>query len=79
MRDMTISELRKELGLTLAEFAPMIGLTSLGYACEITRGEKPPSIRVAIKLEQLSGGRIKAADLNEDVALVLAHMRNANP
>lgn len=75
---MTISELRKELGLTLADFAPMLGLSSIGYICQITRGEIPPSIKVAIRLEQLSDGRIKAADLNEDVALVVAHIRNAN-
>ena len=72
---MTITELRKELGVTLDDFAPMIGLASKGQASQIARGAIAPSIKVAIKLENLSGGRIKASSLNEDVALIEAHLK----
>jgi len=72
---MTISELRAELGLTIAEFAAAVGLASKGQASQIERGLKP-SVRVALEIEKLSTGRIKAASLNEDVALVDAARAN---
>ena len=66
---MTISELRAELGLTLAEFAKAVGLASKGQASQIERSAKS-SIKVALEIEKLSSGRIKAASLNEDIALI---------
>lgn len=65
---MTIAELREELGLSLEAFAIRVGLRSKGQISEIERGAKP-SVRVALEIERLSGGRIDAASLNADVAL----------
>lgn len=68
---MEIAELREELGLTQAAFAARVGLRSKGYVCELEAADKPrASVRVALEIEKLSGGRIKAAELNPGVALV---------
>ena len=72
---MEIAELRKELGLSLEAFAAMVGLKSKGQMSLIERGE-PCSIAVALKIEELSGGRIPAATLSPDVALVDSHRAN---
>ena len=69
---MTISELRKELDLSLEAFARAVGLSSKGYASQLERGEVKCSVRAALEIEKLSGGRIQASSLNEDVALVEA-------
>lgn len=65
----TIRALRTEMGLTLDEFAKRIGVGSRGYASGIERGG-PCSVRVALAIEALSDGRISAAQINADVALV---------
>ena len=75
---MDIASLRKDLGLSQEEFAPRIGLKSKGHVCELEAG-KTPSIRVAIEIEKVSGGRIRAADLNPDVALVAQHLSETGP
>ena len=67
---MTIAQLRSDLGLTFAQFAARLGLASKGQAHALEHGGERPSVRVALELERLSGGRIRAADLNPDVALV---------
>jgi transcriptional regulator with XRE-family HTH domain len=68
---MTIADLRKELGLSLETFAELLGLSSKGYASDLEKKEGvKPSVKVALKLEELSGGKIDAASLNEDVRLV---------
>lgn len=66
---MNIRELRAELGMSLEAFANAVGLKSKGQMLMIERGLKP-SVRVALEIEKLSGGRIKAASLNEDIALI---------
>jgi len=67
---MDVSALRQELGLSLGEFAAKVGLTSRGHMSEIERGLTQPSVRVAIEIEKLSAGRLPAASLNDDVALI---------
>lgn len=37
---------------------------------EIERGLTQPSVRVALEIEKLSAGRLPAASLNDDVALI---------
>ena len=65
---LSIKDLRLSLGLTLEEFAREIGLTSKGHASEVERAGHC-SLRVALAVEELSGGRIDAASLNEEVRL----------
>lgn len=72
---LTIRDLRAELNLTLEEFALRIGVKSRGYASMIERGG-PCSVVVALAIEELSGGRIPAAVLSPDVALVDAARSN---
>ena len=62
----TVAALRAEMGLSLEEFGVRIGL-SKGNASILERGG-PCSLRVALALETLSGGRLDAARLNADVA-----------
>lgn len=64
----TIRSLREELGLSQEAFAARVGVQSKGYMSRIERGE-PCSVKVAVEIERLSGGRIDAAELNEDVRL----------
>lgn len=68
---MDITALRKELNLSQEAFAPLIGLSSKSHVCALENGVKP-SVRVALAIEKLSGGRIAAEDINSDVALVRA-------
>jgi transcriptional regulator with XRE-family HTH domain len=75
----TVADLRAELGLSLAEFAARIGITSKGHASLIERSGTC-SLRAALAIEELSGGRIDAAQLSPDVAAaraVLANERDA--
>ncbi|WP_409514445.1 helix-turn-helix domain-containing protein [Brevundimonas sp.] len=67
---MDIQSLRQELGLSLGAFAAQLGLKSRGQASSLESGARKPSIRVALEIERLAGGRIKAADLNPDIALI---------
>lgn len=63
---MNIAELRAEMGVSQEEFAALIGLSSKGNVSIIER-ENRCGLRVALKIEQLSGGRIDAASLNDEV------------
>lgn len=65
----TVAALRKELGLTLDQMAEKLELTSKGYVSDIERTNRC-SVKVALAIEELSGGRIAASSLNPDVALV---------
>jgi len=67
---MQIADLRKELGLSLTDFAERVGLSSKGYASQLERGEVTCSVKIALEIERLSNGRIAASGLNPDVALV---------
>ena len=69
--EMTILELRKERGESQAEFGLSLGLNA-SKVSEIETGLRPVSLRVALKIEELSildgVPRINAAALNDDVA-----------
>jgi DNA-binding XRE family transcriptional regulator len=62
---LTVAGLRAELGLTLAEMGERVGL-SKSQMHDVEKSDRA-SLRVALEIERLSGGRIDAADLNEDV------------
>ena len=67
---MDIASLRKELGLSQEAFAEEIGLASKGHVSQLERGALRPSVRVALGIERLSDGRLRAELLNDDVRLV---------
>lgn len=62
-----IGDLRAELGMTLTQFGAAIGLSSKGQVSQVEHGKFPCSLSVALEIERLSGGRIDAARLNDDV------------
>lgn len=63
---MKIAELRAEMGLTLEEFAARVGQKSRGRM-SVIEAENRCSLPVALAIEELSGCRIDAAELCEDV------------
>lgn len=67
---MTIAELRKSLNMSLADFAKALGFKSRTHAFDLEAGTYTPSVSVALKIEELSCGKISAASLNKDVRLV---------
>jgi transcriptional regulator with XRE-family HTH domain len=73
-----IAALRRERGESLAEFAAAIGCSSKGRMSEIERGRARPTVAQALRLEELSGGRIDAGALNADVRAA-RHGRKINP
>jgi len=64
---LTIAGLRKELGLSLEAFGQLLGGFSKGHTSGIERGIEPCTVAVALAIEKLSGGRLDAADLNDEV------------
>lgn len=66
---MKVAELRKSMDLSQQAFADLLGLSSKSYVCELESTGKC-SVRVALEIERLSKGKIKAQALNPDVALV---------
>ena len=54
--------------MSLEAFANLLGLKSKGQMSLIESGKASCSAAVALRLEELSGGRINAADLNAVIA-----------
>lgn len=73
---MKISELRAELGDTLVEFAAKLGLAGKSSVSEMERDNRC-SLPVALRVEELSGGRIDAASICPDVAAARAAAQSA--
>jgi predicted transcriptional regulator len=82
MTELTIADLRKELGLSLEAFAVAIGIASKGNASLIERDNRA-SLPVALAIEALSikdgVARIDAATLNADVAKARAAQAGVEP
>ena len=78
---LTISGLRAELDLTLQQMGERIGLSKSQMHEVESTGRA--SLRVAVALEELSGGRIDAAAICDDVKLarvaVVSHGLESNP
>lgn len=51
---------------------------SVSYASQVLSGARKPNVRLALHMERLTGGRIRASDVNSDVALVEKHLAAAN-
>lgn len=56
MRGMDVATLRKALRLTQAEFAAQLG-TSAAYIGHLETGHRKPSLKLAAKIERLTGAR----------------------
>lgn len=66
----TLAEYRAEQGLTLAQTCVAIGLkpSNRGWLSEIERGVVDASIRVALKIERWSGGKVAGSSLCSELA-----------
>lgn len=71
---MNLAQYRADRGISLEECATQLGLSarSKGWISEIERGGRPASLRLALKIEQWSGGAVKAASLNPVAAELAA-------
>ena len=68
---MDVKTLREELKLTQEQFAKRVGLKSKGYVSDLETGRIAGcSVRAALEIEKLSGGKIPASSLSPDVKLV---------
>ena len=65
---MDLAAHRKSLGLSQEQLARELGLASKSYISEIEGGSRTPPLRLAIKIERWSGGKITAASLCPDAA-----------
>lgn len=57
---MTLSEWRREAGLSQEAFAERIGKTQ-GFVSAIERGAYSPSLATAVEIERATGGAVPAA------------------
>lgn len=71
---MDLATYRSDLGISQEECARAIGLKSKSYICEIENG-RTPSLRVALKIEKWSRGKVTAASLNPEAAELVAPRR----
>lgn len=74
-----IADLRRHLGLSQLEFGARIGLANKASVSLLERGLAPCSLEVALRIEELSGGQIDAAQLNDGVRLARGAARIGDP
>lgn len=66
---MTLEEYMKLEGLTETAIADRVGV-SQPHIGRIRKRQRRPSPELALKIESLTGGKVSAASLNPDVALI---------
>lgn len=77
---MDLETFRKSRGLTQAQLAEALGLRSKSYISRLETGAGPPaSLRLALRIEQYSGGLVKAASLCPQEAHLLPGAAEARP
>ncbi len=69
---LSVAALRAELGLSLEAFAAHIGVSSKGRMSEIERGKVSPTAEQALRIEEISAGRVDAARLHPLIAAARA-------
>lgn len=69
VKPVTFAEYRAERGLTLEQCALELKLapSSRGWLSEIENGLKDASLRLALRIERWSGGRVPAASVNREI------------
>jgi transcriptional regulator with XRE-family HTH domain len=69
---MQLAAYRKRRGLTQERVASELGVKSKSLISMIERGERKPTFRLALKIEQWSHGEVTAAGMltKEDAALL---------
>lgn len=69
---MNLESFRKSRGWTQEQLGEAVGIRSKGYVSRIERGLEQCSLRVALRIEHLSGGQVTAASLRPSDAALLA-------
>lgn len=69
---MTLADFRKSLGLSQEECAKALGLQSKGHISDVENGVKPASLRLALKIEKWSAGRVAAETLSPEARDIAA-------
>jgi transcriptional regulator with XRE-family HTH domain len=65
---MDLAAYRKALGLTQEECARALGITSKGYISGIESGDRRASLKLALRIERWSRGKVRADSLNPEAA-----------
>lgn len=65
---MELAAYRKSLGLSQEECARALGITSKGYISGIESGDRRASLKLALRIEHWSKGKVRAANLNPQAA-----------
>ncbi len=68
---MDLESFRKSRGLTQSDLAKLLGLRSKGYVSRIETGATPCPLRLALKIEKLTGGQVTAGSLSPEAAELL--------
>jgi transcriptional regulator with XRE-family HTH domain len=76
---MDLAEFRKARGLNQDQLAEALGLTSKAYISQLETGAVPVPMRLALQIEEWSGGAVRAVDLlsPDDARLLRAAMERA--
>jgi DNA-binding XRE family transcriptional regulator len=69
--DHPLRAFRKRRGLSQQEAAAELELNSKGYISSIETGSMDCSLRLALRIEQWSGGEVRAADICAEAAKLL--------
>lgn len=67
---MALTDHRKALGLTLAQTAAELGLSekSVGWLSDIENGKRDASLRLALRIEAWSAGKVPAWSVSKELA-----------
>jgi transcriptional regulator with XRE-family HTH domain len=78
---MSFESYRKSLGLTQAQAAVALDLSSAGYLSRLETGSTPWPLRLALRAQKWSGGRVRALDLlaEEDAKLLMEALDIESP
>ncbi len=68
---MDLESYRRSRGLTQEQVAQALGLRSKGYISAIETGREKTPLRLALKIQRWSQGKVLAASLNADAADLL--------
>ncbi len=65
---MDLATYRKQLGISQEACARALGIKSKAYICRIEREPKAASLKVAMRIEKWSGGKVRADTLSKEAA-----------
>lgn len=76
---MKLESFRKQRGLSQQQAAAELGLRSKGYFSRLESGKAPMPLRMALRIQEWSGGKVPAADLCPESAGLIRQLAAAAP